>query len=119
MLPSESKNTVFCGHRVDPTRDDFYSMDRGPRPGTPQIPQMLENAPQPGMSVGGCKGQPWAPKGGSRGCTTESIHQMHVSRCSVKKDMLTAVPKMHVFVGTVCTLTVSHGEPPRPSPCAD
>eukprot|EP00661_Eupelagonemidae_sp_cell13_P020082 gene20082-biopygen10087 len=38
---------------------------------------------------------------GSRGCTTETIYQMHVPRSSVKKDMLTAVPNIHVFVGTV------------------
>eukprot|EP00661_Eupelagonemidae_sp_cell13_P018836 gene18836-biopygen23448 len=71
MLPSEPKITFFCGHHVDPTRGDFYAggpsklpaevlnMRHGPRPGTPQIPQMLENCTPAGGSVG-C---PWPALG--------------------------------------------------------
>eukprot|EP00661_Eupelagonemidae_sp_cell13_P010994 gene10994-biopygen13893 len=54
----------FCGHRVDQTRDDFdagghsklsarvRNMTPGPRPGTPHVPEMLENSTPAGVREG-------------------------------------------------------------------
>eukprot|EP00661_Eupelagonemidae_sp_cell13_P007356 gene7356-biopygen7545 len=70
-----TKNTVFCGHRVDQTRDDFDTggpsklsarvpnMTPGPRPGTPQIPEMLANS-TPAVVRDGPDASPGFPKRG-------------------------------------------------------
>eukprot|EP00661_Eupelagonemidae_sp_cell13_P009753 gene9753-biopygen12255 len=63
-----NQKCIFRGHHADPTRGDFYAggpsklpaevpnMRHGPRPGTPQIPQMLENCTPAG-------GDPWGVHG--------------------------------------------------------
>eukprot|EP00661_Eupelagonemidae_sp_cell13_P013278 gene13278-biopygen8008 len=71
-----TKNTIFCGHRVDPTRGDFYvgcpsklpaevtNVRHGPRRGHPQNPKLLKKcAPAGGCLVPAGEGGPWASPG--------------------------------------------------------
>eukprot|EP00661_Eupelagonemidae_sp_cell13_P023575 gene23575-biopygen4342 len=117
-----SENTVFCGHRVDPTRDDFYAgghsklpaevpnMDRGPLPGTPKIPQMLEKCTPAGDVRGEWIDARFAQQYEEGHANRRTKDTFFLTSLAPKtlvpssrglKGMLPSEPKVQFFVGTV------------------
>eukprot|EP00661_Eupelagonemidae_sp_cell13_P023871 gene23871-biopygen1298 len=96
-----------AGHRVDQTRDDFDAggpsklsarvpnMTPGPRPGTPQIPEMLENSTPAGVREGP-DASPGFPKRGCSGHSVRASHQIIFPNRRVRKGMLPAEPKTRI-----------------------
>eukprot|EP00661_Eupelagonemidae_sp_cell13_P009062 gene9062-biopygen12184 len=97
MLPTESK-IIFCGHRVDPTRGDFYAgcpsklpaevsnVRHDPRRGHPQMPLLKKRTPAGGVP-GPSWGAPWASQKSSK-CNKIRATSSQVQRCPCRASWL-------------------------------